>query len=319
MISFDDVLAARERIGREAHRTPVMTSRLLDEACGRELFFKCENLQRGGAFKIRGATNKIRSLSAGELERGVVAVSSGNHAQAVALAARAAGADAVIVMPDDTPGSKVEATRAYGAAIVSYDRRSEEREAIARRIVEEDGRVLVHPYDDPLVMAGQGTAALELLEDVAGLDAVVVPVGGGGLLAGTATAVLGFSDGRVRAFGAEPALADDTARSLEVGERVAIDPSDTIADGARVEIPGERTFPIVKERAAAVVRISEAAIVRAMKLILTRMKLLVEPTGALAAAAAFDGLLPDDVRRIGIILSGGNVDPEKLAALLGQA
>jgi threonine dehydratase len=296
-IDFDDVLAARDRIAGAVHRTPILTSRLLDERAGRELFFKCENLQRAGSFKIRGGTNKIRSLDPVERGRGVVAFSSGNHAQAVALAAGEAGVDVVIVMPVDAPRAKREATEAYGARVVDYDRLTDDREEIARRIVEEEGRVLVPPYDDPLVMAGQGTAALELLEDVPDLKAVVVPVGGGGLLAGTATALLGF-DG-VRAYGAEPATADDTARSLEVGRRVTIDP------------------PVVRERAEAVVRVADDSLVRAMELLLSRMKILVEPTGALAAAAALGGEIPADAGRIGIILSGGNVDPAALARLLG--
>jgi threo-3-hydroxy-L-aspartate ammonia-lyase len=218
------------------------------------------------------------------------------------------------VMPVDAPRAKREATEAYGARVVDYDRRTDDREEIARRIVDEEGRVLVPPYDDPLVMAGQGTAALELLEDVPDLDAVVVPVGGGGLLAGTATALLGFEG--VRAYGAEPATADDTARSLEVGERITIDPPDTIADGARVQTPGALTFPVVRERAEAVVRVPDKSLVRAVELLLSRMKIVVEPTGVLAAAAALDGEIPADAGRIGIILSGGNVDPATLARLL---
>jgi threonine dehydratase len=316
-IGFDDVLAVRDRIAGAVHRTPVLTSRLLNERCGRELFFKCENLQRAGSFKIRGATSKIRALEPVERQRGVVAFSSGNHAQAVALAAGEVGVDAVIVMPVDAPRAKREATRAYGARVVDYDRMTDDREEIARRIVEEEGRILVPPYDDPLVMAGQGTAALELLEDVPALDAVVVPVGGGGLLAGTATALLGFE--RVRAYGAEPTAADDTARSLEVGRRVTIDPPDTIADGARVQTPGALTFPVVRELAEAVVRVPDESLVRAVELLLSRMKIVVEPTGALAAAAVLDGEIPADVRRIGIVLSGGNVDPATLARLLGEA
>jgi threonine dehydratase len=218
-------------------------------------------------------------------------------------------------MPSDAPRSKLDATRGYGATIVEYDRRAEDRDRIAGRIAEKEGRILVPPYDDPWIMAGQGTAALELLEDVPDLDAVAAPVGGGGLLAGTATALEGAAN-RVLAFGAEPEGADDTARSLEAGERVRIPPPDTIADGARVEIPGEKTFPILMERAEAVVRVSDEALVRALRLLLTRMKILVEPTGALAAAAALEGLLPDDVERVGIVLSGGNVDPGALAELL---
>lgn len=314
-IDYEDVLAASRSIRPHVHRTPVLTSRLVDEAAGIQLFFKCENLQRAGAFKARGAFNKLLSLSKTERARGVVAFSSGNHAQAVALAANTLGVDATIVMPADAPRSKLEATRGYGATIVEFDRRAEDRDRIALRIAEDEGRVLVPPYDDPWIMAGQGTAALELLEDVPDLDSVVAPVGGGGLLAGTATALDGAAT-RVLAFGAEPAEADDTAQSLEAGERVRIDPPDTIADGARVEIPGEKTFPILMERAEAVVRVSDDAMIRAMRLLLTRMKILVEPTGALAAAAALEGLLPDGVERVGVILSGGNVDPATLADLL---
>lgn len=313
-IGFDDVLAARDRIAGSVHRTPILTSRLLDERVGRKLFFKCENFQRAGSFKIRGATNKIRSLDPVERGHGVVAFSSGNHAQAVALAAAEAGVDAVIVMPVDAPRAKREATQAYGARVLEYDRLTDDREEIARGIVEEEGRVLVPPYDDPRVMAGQGTSALELLEDVPELDCVVVPVGGGGLLAGTATALLGFEG--VRAYGAEPAAADDTARSLEVGRRVTIDPPDTIADGARVQIPGALTFPVVQARAEAVVRVPDESLVKAIHLLLSRMKIVVEPTGVLAAAAVLDGELPADARRIGIVLSGGNVDPAALARLL---
>jgi threonine dehydratase len=314
-ISYDDVVKARERVAPHVHRTPVVTSRLLDQIAGRSLFFKCENLQRGGAFKIRGATNKTRSLDADQRRRGVAAFSSGNHAQAVAIAAAELGIDAKIVMPTDAPRAKVEATRAYGATIVTYDRRKDDRVEIGRLLAEDEGRVLIPPYDDPLVMAGQGTAALELIEEVPDLDAVVAPVGGGGLLAGTATAAQGARR-PIPAWGAEPALADDTARSLEAGERVRIEPSDTIADGARADEPGELTFPILQARAAGVVRVSEEAMVRALVLLLTRAKLVVEPTGALAAAAALEGLLPAELKRIGVILSGGNVDPATLAELL---
>ena len=314
-ISYDDVLTARDRIAGHAHRTPVITSRLLDQIAGRRLFFKCENLQRGGAFKIRGATNKLRSLTAEERRRGVAAFSSGNHAQAVAIAAAELGCDAKIVMPEDAPRAKMEATRAYGATIVTYDRRREDRVEIGRRLAQDEGRVLVPPYDDPLIMAGQGTAALELIEEVPDLEAVVVPVGGGGLLAGTATAAQG-GDRPIPAWGAEPALADDTARSLAAGERVRIGPSETIADGARADIPGELTFPVLQARAAGVVRVPEEAIARAVRLLVTRAKLVVEPTGVLAAAAAFEGLLQPELERVGVILSGGNVDPTMLARIL---
>lgn len=314
-VDVDDVRAARERIAGQVHRTPVLTSRLLDEAAGRSLFFKCENLQRGGAFKIRGATNRVRAMSEQERGRGVVAYSSGNHAQAVALAAASMDVDAKILMPTDAPRAKVAATKGYGATVVEYDRQTEDRAALAREVADREGRVLIPPYDDPWIIAGQGTATAELLEQVPDLDAVVAPVGGGGLLAGAATACAGL-DRRVEPWGAEPAAADDTARSLESGERVRIDPPDTIADGARTRSPGELTFPILSQRAAGVVRVPDETLPRAMAWLLTRMKLLVEPTGALAAAAVLEGILPEGLERIGVILSGGNVDMGRLSELL---
>lgn len=314
-ISFDDVLAARERLGVRVHRTPVARSRTLDAMCGREVFLKCENLQRGGSFKIRGATNKLLSLSDDERRRGVVAFSSGNHAQAVAIASAALGVDAIIVMPEDAPQSKVAATEGYGARVVRYDRHRDDREAVARAIVERDGRVLVPPYDDRFVMAGQGTAALELFDEVADLDAVVVPVGGGGLLAGTATAVRGARP-RARVYGVEPAAANDTALSLERGARVTIAPPDTIADGARPQSPGVLTFPVIQARADGVLLVDDEALVRAMRFVLSRMKLLVEPTGALGVAAAIDAMLPEDVGRVGVVVSGGNIDLPDLARLI---
>lgn len=314
-VSVDDVRDARERIAGRVHRTPVVTSRLLDQVAGLSLFLKCENLQRAGAFKIRGATNRIRAMSDGERRRGVVAYSSGNHAQAVALAAAEAGVDAKILMPTDAPRAKVAATKGYGATIVEYDRKTEDRAALARETAEREGRALVPPYDDPWIVAGQGTAAAELLEQVEGLDAVVAPVGGGGLLGGTATACV---ERGVAAWGAEPAAGDDTVRSLEAGERIRIEPPDTIADGARTRSPGELTFPILVERAAGVVRVPDEALVRAMALLLTRTKLLVEPTGALALAAVLDGRIPEGPERVGVILSGGNVDLGRLAELVGD-
>lgn len=311
-ISLDDVHRAAERLQGRIHRTPVLSSRLLNEMSGRELFFKCENLQRGGSFKIRGATNTIRTLTEDERRRGVVAFSSGNHAQAVAIASRAEGIDAVIAMPDDAPRSKVEATMAYGARIVRYDRMLEDREAVAAAFVENEGRTMVPPYDDPRVMAGQGTATLELLEEVGSLDAIVVPVGGGGLLAGSATA----AEGRALVYGAEPENANDTLLSLAAGERVTIPPPDTIADGARPQSPGRLSFPVVQERSAGVLTVTEAEIVEAMRALLTRMKLVVEPTGALGLAVAMSGELPAELRRVGIVISGGNVDLDVLARLM---
>ncbi|HUP18663.1 MAG TPA: pyridoxal-phosphate dependent enzyme [Gemmatimonadota bacterium] len=312
-IGIDDVRAAAERIAGRVHRTPVVTSRSIDERAGRTLFLKCENLQRAGAFKIRGATNRLLALSDDERGRGVVAWSSGNHAQAVALAARSLEVDAKIVMPADAPRAKRAATEGYGATVVPYDPRSQNREAMAREIAESEGRVEIPPYDDPWIMAGQGTAALELLDEVPDLDAVVAPVGGGGLLAGTATAAEAKG---VRAFGAEPAGADDTARSLEAGQRVEAPDPHTIADGARTPLPGALTFPILQARAEAVVRVPDEMLPPAMALLLSRTKLLVEPTGALGLAAALEGLLPEDARRVGVILSGGNVDLDALARLL---
>lgn len=313
MITYEDVLEAAGRIAGRVHRTPVLRSRLIDARFGRELYFKCENLQRGGAFKIRGATNRLRALPEDERRRGVVAFSSGNHAQAVALASADLGVDATIVMPTDAPASKVAATKAYGARVVTYDRLRDDREAVAREIVEREGRVLVPPYDDPFIMAGQGTTTLELLEEVPDLDAVIVPVGGGGLLAGSSVA----AKGRARVFGAEPETANDTALSLAAGERITIPPPDTIADGARPQSPGELTFPVIQEYAEGVLLVPDAALVEGMKLLLTRAKILVEPTGALGFGAVIAGALPEDCRRVGIVLSGGNVDLETLAALVG--
>jgi threo-3-hydroxy-L-aspartate ammonia-lyase len=315
MLTFDEILAAQERIRGRVHRTPVVSSRLIDKEAGRSIFMKCENLQRGGAFKARGATNKLRSLSDDERRRGVVAFSSGNHAQAVALAASELGVDATIVMPTDAPRSKVAATQAYGARVVPYDRFTEDREAIARAIVEREGRTLVPPFDDAMIIAGQGTAALELLEEIPDLDAILAPVGGGGLLSGTAIATRGRNS-PARVFGVEPEAANDTALSLAKGERVHIPPPDTIADGARPQSPGVITFPIIQQLVERVLLVSDAALVEAMRLLLTRAKLLVEPTGALGLAAALGGELPADIRRVGVILSGGNVDTETLADLL---
>ncbi len=317
MLTIDLIREAHARIAPFIHRTPVVTSRAFDAAAGgRRVFFKCENLQRAGAFKMRGATNKILALSAAERERGVVAYSSGNHAQAVALAAREAGLRAVIVMPTDAPRAKVTATRGYGAEVVLYDRQREDREALARGISERDGLTLVPPYDDYLVMAGQGTCALELFADVPDLDAVVTPCSGGGLFAGTSTAAQALNE-RIQCFAVEPETGDDTRQSVRAGERVHIAPPPTIADGARTQTPGALTFPITQRNAADVLTVSDAEIVAAMRFILFRMKLLVEPTGALAAAAVLSGKLPPDFKRIGVVLSGGNVDPELLAQLIG--
>ncbi len=319
MISLDDVRAAAGRLRDRIHRTPVLTCRSFDEATRYSVFFKCENLQRAGSFKIRGALNKLLTLSESERARGVVAFSSGNHAQGVALAARMVGTSAVIVMPSDAPRLKLAATRGYGAEVVLYDRRTEDREAIARRLVAESGRVLVPPYDDPAIMAGQGTAALELLEDVPVLDALLTPVGGGGLMAGCST-VAKAVDRATRLFGVEADTANDTWLSMQKGERVTIPLPPTIADGIRNLSPGELTFPILQKNLEGILLVSDEEIIQALRFLLLRAKLLVEPTGAVPAAALLAGKLPlPKGARVGVVLSGGNVDPGALAGILAEA
>jgi threonine dehydratase len=315
MLTLELIREAHARIAPRVHRTPVMSSHAFDEAAGREVFFKCENFQRGGAFKMRGATNKILALSATERARGVAAFSSGNHAQAVALASRDAGVRAVIVMPQDAPRAKVAATRGYGAQVIFYDRQKDDREAVTRDVAERENLVLVPPYDDYDVMAGQGTCALELLEEIADLDAIVVPCGGGGLFAGASTAAKGL-DAEIRCFAVEPETGDDTRRSFLTGERVTIPPPPTIADGARVQSPGALTFPFVQRNAEDVLTVSDAEIAEALKFLLFRLKILVEPTGALAVAATLFNKLPANIRRVGVVISGGNVDADALARLI---
>ncbi len=314
MIAFSDIQDASERIRPIAKRTPVMTSRGFDGAAGFAAFFKCENLQTGGAFKIRGASNFISRLGSEQLQRGVVSYSSGNHAQAVAIAARAWGSTATLVMPLDAPRSKVEATRAQGARIVTYDRLKEDRTAIGKRIAEETGATLVPPFDHPWTIAGQGTAALELLEQIPDLDALVVPVGGGGLISGCSIAAKHIRPG-IRVIGVEPADANDTFLSLEQGKRVEIPPPETIADGLRSPAPGELTFPIIQRNVERVVLVTDAEILDAMRFLLMRLKILVEPSGAVTAAAALSGKLPTGLGRVGLVLSGGNVDLEVLKEL----
>jgi len=311
-ISPSDVRAAAERIRPLARRTPVMTSAGFDAQSGARVFFKCENLQRGGAFKIRGASNLILSLPAAALAKGLVAYSSGNHAQATAMAARHAGAQATIVMPEDAPRSKMKATRDFGARIVTYNRRTESREAIAQAIQAETGATLVPPYDHPLIMAGQGTAALELLDETGPLDAIVTPVGGGGLLSGSATIATALHPG-IRIFGAEPEAANDTFLSLAAGHRVTVEHADTIADGLRSPTPGELTFPVIQSLVEGIVLVSDAELRAAVKFLLLRLKILVEPSGAAAAAAVLFRKLPREIRSVGVVLSGGNMDFETLA------
>jgi threonine dehydratase len=291
-----------------------MTSKSFNRQAGVEAFFKCENLQRGGAFKIRGAANFVYSIPKADLARGVVAFSSGNHAQAVAIAAGTLGIPATIAMPDDAPQAKLEATRGYGARIVIYDRLKDDRVLVGKKLAEETGATLVPPYDHPWTIAGQGTAVKELLEEVPDLDAIVVVIGGGGLMAGSSIAAKAMKPG-IRVFGVEPEDANDTFLSMAAKKRVQIPPPATIADGLRSQIPGEITFPILERNVERIVLVSEDEIRAALKFLLIRMKILTEPSGAASAAALFAGKLPPEIRRVGIVLSGGNVDSEVLAGL----
>jgi threo-3-hydroxy-L-aspartate ammonia-lyase len=317
MLTAELIREAHERIKPFVHRTPVLTSRGFNEAAGMQVFFKCENLQRAGAFKIRGATNKILSLTEDEKRRGVSAFSSGNHAQAVALAARQFGVRAIVAMPSDAPRSKVAATRDFGAEIVFYDRRREDRAVVAQQIADRNGLVMVPPYDDYLVMAGQGTCGLEFLEEVPDLDCLLTPCSGGGLFAGVTIAAKSVNP-NILCFAVEPETGDATRPSFLKGERISIPPPPTIADGLRVQTPGAFTFPIIQKHARDVLVVSDDEIVAALRLILLRMKLLVEPSGAAAAAAVLAGKIRDQVKRVGVVLSGGNLDAELLAQLLSE-
>jgi threonine dehydratase len=316
-LTIDDVRAAAQRLRGRVKRTPVLTCDAIDDASGYAVHFKCENLQRAGAFKIRGALNKLLTLSDDERRRGVVAFSSGNHAQGVALAARIVGTTAVICMPTDAPRLKLDATRAYGADVVAYDRQKDDREAIARTIAAETGRVVVPPYDDYAIMAGQGTAALELLEDVPDLDALLIPVGGGGLVAGCSTVAKALAPA-LQVIGVEPDTAHDTYLSLRKGERVTIPPPPTVADGVRLTTPGALTFPILQRNLTEIALVSDAEILAAVRRLAVDAHLVVEPTGAVPAAAVLGGRLPlPRGAKIGVILSGGNIDPALLASVLG--
>ena len=316
-VTFDDVRAARERIAAHVHRTPVLSSRQIDERVGCRVLFKCETFQRVGAFKARGAFSRLTLLTPEERERGVVAFSSGNHAQAVALAARELGVPATIVMPMDAPASKVAATRGYGARVVLYDRLGgEDREAIARKFVEEDGATLVPPFDDNMIIAGQGTLGLELLEDAPDLEVIVTPCGGGGLLSGVSLAARGVNP-EIRLYGVEPEAGDDMQRSLAAGQPVSIPLPATIADALQTTRPSDRTFAIVRELTEGILTVSDLELRRAMAVLASRMKLLVEPGGAAAFAALLHGKIPDvEGRKVGVVLSGGNVDLERFGSLV---
>ena len=314
MIDLDDVRRAGARLDGIAHRTPVVTSRTLDERTGATVRLKAENLQRMGAFKFRGAYNAVASLTPAKRSGGVATASSGNHAQALTLAARLHGIPATILMPEDAPASKVAATEGYGAHIVRFDRYTADRDALTVELAERAGLTIVHPYDDERVMAGQGTATLELIEDGGELDLLLVPVGGGGLISGAATAATALCPG-CRVVGVEPESGDDTKRSLAAGERVVVPIGRTIADGQQVDRPGARTFPVIRERVSAVVTVSDAEIVTAMRFAFERLKLVLEPSGASALAALLAGKVEPSGLRTGVILSGGNIDVQRFRQL----
>ena len=314
-VTFADVRAAAERLRGVANRTPVMTSRTFDKLTGRQVFFKCENFQRGGAFKFRGAYNRLSQLSDDEKKHGVVAFSSGNHAQGVALAAKLLEIPAAIVMPDDAPPVKLAATRGYGAEVIVYDRFKGSREQIATQLSQERGMTLVPPFNDPHIIAGQGTAALELLEDVPDLDAIVTPVGGGGLISGCAVAAVGLQP-QIAVYGVEAEGADDAKRSLEEGRIISIPPPPTIADGIRTQSVGTLTFAIMRKLLRSIVLVSDAEIMEALRFVLPRMKLVVEPTGAVPIAAVMQNRIPASARRVGVIVSGGNIGMEVLSSIV---
>ncbi len=309
-----DVRSAAVRLTGFTHRTPVLTSRGLNEITGLQCHLKCENFQRTGSFKLRGATNFIQQIPDEDRARGVVAFSSGNHAQAVAYASRAAGIAATIVMPSDAPKTKIHNTRDMGATVVTYNRLTEDREAIGRSIAAETGATLIPPYDHPWIIAGQGTLALELLEEVPDLDALLVCLGGGGMLSGCALIAKEINPA-IRLFGVEPALGNDYALSLKAGHPVRVDASATIADGLRTPQPGNITFPIIQHLVEDVLLVSEDEIMAAMRYSLTRLKIVAEPSGVVCIAAAMSGKLPAGIERVGLVVSGGNVDLDFLATL----
>ncbi len=315
-ITYNDVIAAHQRIAGIAHRTPTLTSATANALTGASLYFKCENFQRMGAFKFRGACNAIAQFSPEQRAAGVIAFSSGNHAQAIALSARLHGIKAVIVMPHDAPASKVDATaHGYGGEVIRYDRYTEDREALGRRLAEERGLTLIPPYDHPHVMAGQGTAAKELFEDAGSLDVLVVPLGGGGLLSGCAVAARALNPA-CTIVGVEPAAGNDGQRSFRTGAIVHIDTPKTIADGAQTQHLGTNTFPVIRQLVDDVITVEDAHLVEAMRFFAGRMKLVVEPTGCLGAAAVFQNKIDVRAKRVGVLVSGGNIDLARFAELL---
>lgn len=313
--SFADVEAAAERLAGVAHRTPLVTSRMLDRLLGLHVVLKAEGFQRMGAFKFRGAHNTISQLSTEQREQGVVTASSGNHAQAVALAARLLGAGATILMPTDAPVSKRAATEEYGARVIEYDRYLDDRERMLADLAQELGAAIVHPYDDPRVIAGAATCALELAQDAGALDTVAVPVGGGGLISGSAISLRSLSPG-VRIVGVEPEASPDTQQSLRAGSRVTVPIRPSIADGQLLEVPGELTFEVICSMVDEIVTVTDAEIRDGMRMLFERAKLVVEPSGASAFAAVLAARVPGD--RIGVVLSGANVSSRRFAELLGD-
>ena len=314
--TYDDVVQAAERIAGAAHRTPVLTSRTVNEEFGAEVFFKCENMQRMGAFKFRGGHNALARFSPEQRRAGVVAFSSGNHAQAIALSARLLDIPATIIMPEDAPAAKVAATRGYGATVVTYDRYTEDREQIGRALAERDGLTLIPPYDHADVIAGQGTAAKELFDEVGPLDVFFVCLGGGGLLSGSALATRALSPGCLL-YGVEPEAGNDGQQSFRTGQIVHIDTPRTIADGAQTQHLGQLTFPIIQRDVDDILTVSDDELVACMRFFAERMKIMVEPTGCLGFAAARK--MKDSLRgkRIGVLVSGGNIDLARFASLIG--
>ncbi|MDB5802814.1 MAG: serine dehydratase [Betaproteobacteria bacterium] len=314
-VTYADVAAAAKHLEGAAHRTPVLISTTANEMTGAQVFFKAENLQRMGAFKFRGAYNAIAKLSPEQRKRGVLAFSSGNHAQAIALSARLAGIAAVIVMPSDAPPLKLAATRGYGAEVITYDRMKEDREALAKKISDERGMTMIPPFDHPDVIAGQGTAAKELIEDAGPLDYLFVCLGGGGLTSGCAIAAHELAP-NCKVIGVEPEAGNDVQQSFRKGEIVKIPVPVTIADGAQTQAPGLLTFAIIRELVSDIVTVSDPQLIEAMRFFVSRMKIVVEPTGCLAAAAVFNRLADIKGKRVGVIISGGNVDPAALGRWL---
>ena len=317
-ISFDDIVQAHARIAGAAHRTPVLTSTIANALSGAQIFFKCENFQRAGAFKFRGAYNAISQFTPEQRAHGVVAFSSGNHAQGIALSAQLLGVKAVIVMPTDAPAIKIAATRGYGAEVVLYDRYTEDREAIGRQLADERSLTLIPPYDHPHIMAGQGTCVKELIEEVGELDFLFVPLGGGGLLSGCSTAAKAMSPG-CTVIGVEPEAGNDGQRSFREGKIVHIDTPATIADGAQTQHLGQYTFPVLQKLVDDILTVSDNELVETMKFFAGRMKMIVEPTGCLGAAAAFGKQYDLKGKKVGVVISGGNVDLMRYAALIQGA